>query len=293
MTMALRTLVLAALCGATAALKVAVSGAGGQTGGHVFRKLLARPGVDVVGWARSSASRDALIASSDATAADVRVVDVTDEAACLAAMAGFDALVICTSAKPAMTGIMTPEGRPTFSFPNGQPVDVDWLGQKTQIDACVANKAHVVICSSMGGSNEANPLNALGREALADGAAVKDAKGGNILLWKRKAEKYAIDSGTPYTIVHPGGLLNQPGGKREIVAGVDDEALASENRSIPREDVATVLVAALFDPAFRGRAFDVRAKNENEGTVTPPSCVTLIGALGGRNCDYTLGTIPN
>ena len=88
----------------------------------------------------------------------------------------------------------------------------------------------------------ASRLNALGRDA--------DGSGGNILLvstpslepwsaerslrraamllrvadgsafgsrprqWKRKAEKYLIDSGRPYTIVHPGGLLNEPGGVR-------------------------------------------------------------------------------
>jgi hypothetical protein len=28
---------------------------------------------------------------------------------------------------------------------------------------------------------------------------------GNVLLWKRKAEMYLIESGVDYTIVHPGG----------------------------------------------------------------------------------------
>ena len=38
----------------------------------------------------------------------------------------------------------------------------------------------------MGGTDPENMLNALGRETLADGSV----RGGNILLWKRKAEKY-------------------------------------------------------------------------------------------------------
>jgi hypothetical protein len=47
----------------------------------------------------------------------------------------------------------------------------------------------------MGGTDPSNMLNGLGRETLPDGST----KGGNILLWKRKAEKYLIDSGLPYT----------------------------------------------------------------------------------------------
>ena len=36
-------------------------------------------------------------------------------------------------------------------------------------------------------------------------------KSGNILLWKRKAEEYLIASGIPYTIIHPGGLIDKAG----------------------------------------------------------------------------------
>merc|ERR1719171_2658559 len=112
----------------------------------------------------------------------------------------------------------------------------------------------------MGGTDPNNMLNQLGKSKV-------DGSGGNILLWKRKAEKYLIDSGLPYTIVHPGGLLNEPGGKRELCIGVDDNRDEGE-RSIPREDVAEVLVQALRIPGFRGRSFDIRSKNEGEGEVT-------------------------
>jgi uncharacterized protein YbjT (DUF2867 family) len=30
-----------------------------------------------------------------------------------------------------------------------------------------------------------------------------------ILLWKRRAERYLIDSGLNYTIIHPGGLIDE------------------------------------------------------------------------------------
>ena len=39
-------------------------------------------------------------------------------------------------------------------------------------------------------------------------------------------------------------------------------------RSIPREDVAEVLVQALLIPAYKGRSFDIRSMNEGEGEVT-------------------------
>ena len=111
----------------------------------------------------------------------------------------------------------------------------------------------------------------------------------DILLWKRKAEKYLIDSGLPYTIVHPGGLLNEDGGKRQLVVGVDDNRDEGE-RSIPREDVAEVLVQALMIPAYRMRSFDVRSKLEGEGEVTT-DFGALLAKLGGRNTDYGLGEI--
>jgi uncharacterized protein YbjT (DUF2867 family) len=69
---------------------------------------------------------------------------------------------------------------------------IDWLGQKVQIDAAKqAGVKQVIIISSMGGTDPNHMLNKLGN--------------GNILQWKRKAEQYLIASGVPYTIIHPGG----------------------------------------------------------------------------------------
>ena len=144
------------------ALRVAVSGAGGQTGQHVFRKLLARE-IDSVGIVRSEESKAALL-DSGVPADSVVVADITDSAALKAAVASCDAFCICSSAKPAPTGVMNEDtGRPVFGFPNGMPEEVDWTGQKNQIDAMPAD-AHVVICSSMGGTDPNHMLNSLGRE---------------------------------------------------------------------------------------------------------------------------------
>lgn len=73
-------------------------------------------------------------------------------------------------------------------------VQVDWEGQKRQFDAAAgAGVGHVVVISSMGGTQPENTLNKIGD--------------GNILVWKRKAEQYLAASGLTYTILHPGGIL--------------------------------------------------------------------------------------
>ena len=75
------------------------------------------------------------------------------------------------------------------------PLQVDWEGQKRQIDAAkAAGVKQVVLVSSMGITQKENRLNDLGD--------------GKILTWKRKAEEYLIASGLPYTIIHPGGLID-------------------------------------------------------------------------------------
>lgn len=257
--------------------KVVVTGAGGQTGQALFRKMLALPDeFDPTGVVRSEESKAALV-ESGVPEANIAIADVCDAAAIKEVAKGCDAFCIGTSAKPVPTGEINPETeRPIFGFPNGTPEQVDWIGQKNQIDACGPN-THVVICSSMGGTDPANPLNALGN--------------GNILMWKRKSEVYLIDSGRPYTIVHPGGLLNEPGGERELVVGVDDEQTGTDSRTVPREDVAQVMLEAVRYPKIYGnRSFDLRAKPPGDGKPTT-DFKTLLDSLNGRNCDYSLGEI--
>ena len=269
---------------------VLVTGAGGQTGRLVLQQLLDRPAIFAPrGLVRTAASKADLVTQAGIPAAHLIVADISsdDEAevsSLTAAMEGMEAVIICTSGTPAPTGELSADGKPMFGYPNGAPEQIDWLGQKRQIDAAknAGGVRQVVVCSSMGGTDPDNMLNTLGRQA--------DGTGGNILLWKRKAEKYLIESGLPYTIVHPGGLLNEAGGVRELVVGVDDSQLGTDNRSIPRADVASVLVASLEYPAYQNRSFDVRSKPEGEGTVTVDFEQLLTDMTD--NCDYTLGRIP-
>lgn len=282
---------------ATAApLRVAVTGAGGQTAGHVFRKMLLQPELYTpVGVTRTESSREALLEATGAPPEQVVVADVAAaasgqsaaNAALAAAFAGCAALVIGTSAKVKPTGGVNAEtGRPNLGFPDGQPYTVDWLGQRAQIEAArAAGIRHVVICSSMGGTDPNHMLNNFGRTG--DGQA-----GGGILLWKRKAEKYLIESGLTYTIVHPGGLLNEPGGQRSLVVGVDDKMLPDQNRSIPREDVAEVLMQSLLTDDYKNRSFDIVSQPDT-GNKIDTDFANLLVSLKGANCDYSLGAIPD
>ena len=80
--------------------------------------------------------------------------------------------------------------RPQFKFAaGGTPEEVDWLGAKQQIDAAVDSSQvkQFIFVSSMGGTDPKNFLNTIGRQP--------DGSGGDILLWKRKAERYLINSG--------------------------------------------------------------------------------------------------
>eukprot|EP00574_Skeletonema_japonicum_P011972 CAMPEP_0201730618 /NCGR_PEP_ID=MMETSP0593-20130828/22887_1 /ASSEMBLY_ACC=CAM_ASM_000672 /TAXON_ID=267983 /ORGANISM="Skeletonema japonicum, Strain CCMP2506" /LENGTH=286 /DNA_ID=CAMNT_0048223207 /DNA_START=131 /DNA_END=991 /DNA_ORIENTATION=+ len=280
--------------------RVLVTGAAGQTGQHIFRKLLAKPGYAPIGTVRSEESRQALLAGTAgiggapvAHPESVVICDITnaDTSTLDELLADCDALMICTSAKPAPTGEINEETkRPIFGFPNGQPELVDWTGQKNLIDAAKKAKkeVHVVLCGSMGGTNPDNSLNNLGKITNKSDGSVS---GGDILKWKRKSEVYLRnESGLPCTIVHPGGLLNEPGNERELCLGVDDKIPGTSNNSVPREDVANVMIAALEDESYRGRSFDLVSKPVGDGVRTK-DYGKLLQSLDGKNCDYSLGEI--
>lgn len=274
-------------------MKVIVTGAGGKTGQLLFRKMLTLPSeFDPIGIVRTEESKASLLSSSTIAIPEssIAVIDVSDSDA-ISSLQNLardgDALCICTSATPKPTGeINAQTKRPMLGFPNGDPEQVDWIGQKNQIDSC-GKDMHVVLCSSMGGTDPNHMLNSIGRKTNEDGTM----SGGNILKWKRKAEEYLINSGKKYTIVHPGGLINEPGGERELVFGVDDstEGTGTESRTVPREDVAEVMLQALRHPDLYGdRSFDLRAKNVGDGEVTTDFRIKM-ASLAGKNCDYALG----
>jgi len=238
------------------AKKVMVTGATGQTGSLVVQKLRDRTDeFEVISFVRSEVKAKDQLGSL----ADVVVGDVTDRASIDRAIANCDALVILSSSAPVMKGPPQPGQRPEFEFPpEAYPEDIDYNGHKNLIDAAAATGVnHIVHVGSMGGTNENHYLNTMGN--------------GNILIWKRRAEQYLIDSGIPYTIVRAGGLIDEPGSRREIIVGKDDSFFIPEGNmphKLPRADVAEVVVQALLEPNAQNKAFDVVTREEDEAPPT-------------------------
>lgn len=280
------------------ALKVLVTGAGGRTGKLVFSKLKNDySSISPVGLVRSKKARKALT-KAGAEPDELVVADVTVKEELVSAMTGCDAVVMCTSAVPKIKPLSIVKllfkkvilrradpGRPQFKFPpKGTPEEVDWFGAKLQIDAAVeAGVKHFVFVSSMGGTQPENFLNSIGRRP--------DGSGGDILLWKRKAERHLIASGLAFTIIHPGGLVDEEPSKRELTVGVDDELLALKSRQVPRSDVARVCAAALVNDAALNVSFDLASKPAGEGEVTVHAA-DVFARLEGRTCDYS-NVIPD
>ncbi|XP_042475719.1 uncharacterized protein At5g02240-like isoform X2 [Macadamia integrifolia] len=187
---------------------------------------------------------------------DVFIGDIRDADSIIPAFQGIDALIILSSSVPKMKPGFDPSkgGRPEFYYEDGAyPEQVDWIGQKNQIDAAKSvGVKQIVLVGSMGGTNPNHPLNSLGN--------------GKILIWKRKAEEYLAESGVPYAIIRPGGLQDKEGGIRELLVGKDDELLQTETKMIPRADVAEVCIQALQYEEAKFKAFDLATKPEGAGT---------------------------
>lgn len=278
----------------SAPMRVLVTGAGGRTGALTFQKLAERPGEfapyglvrsdKAAGKLKKVGATPAQVIRSDIKDVDVLAKHMKDQR--------IESLVICTSATPQIKKrsivkllfsklLRRRVGRPTFRFaPGGTPEEVDYHGCVNQIKAAKrAGVDCVVLVSSMGGTDRANFLNTIGVKP--------DGSGGEILLWKRKAEKILAQSGLPYTIIHPGGLIDTPGGKRNIVAGVDDTLLARTSRSIPRADVAECCVQALLCPEARNLAIDIISDPEGEGEPTRDFAAFFGKLASGPRYDYS------
>ncbi|OVA17842.1 hypothetical protein BVC80_1835g234 [Macleaya cordata] len=248
-------------------LTVLVTGASGLTGQLAFKKLKERSDKFVVrGLVRSEASKHKLGGGDE-----IYIGDILDAESLVPAMTGIDALIILTSAIPRIKpgSIPDAEGKraedvvdssfsgpmPEFYYEEGQyPEQVDWIGQKNQIDTAKAlGVKHIVLVGSMGGTDPNHFLNYMGN--------------GNILIWKRKAEQYLADSGIPYTIIRAGGLDNKEGG-RELLVGKDDELLPTEDGYIARADVAEACIQALLIEESKFKALDLGSKPEGVGEPT-------------------------
>lgn len=203
---------------------VLVAGATGGTGREVVAELL-KAGYEVRALVRDpEAARSVLGDRIGYTTGDVRQRATLD-----AALKDVRYLVTAIGASR-----RDPANGPEF---------VDFEGVRNLAGAAAAaGVAHHVLVSSAGVTREDHILN-----RLFD----------NVLVWKAKGEAAVRSSGVPYTIVRPGGLTNQAGGR----AGIRLEQGDSGTGYIPRADVARICVAALKAPAARNRTFEAYSAN--------------------------------
>jgi uncharacterized protein YbjT (DUF2867 family) len=244
---------------------VLVTGAAGRTGSLVLEQLLQDPRYAPKALVRSAASGKKLRKSvpnvdlDSIVVCDVTKLDDTSRDSLPSGLEGCESMIICTSAVPLVSKISIVKAilkvpfnlirrkkvldfrSLTFKWKNnGYPEIVDYQGQLAQVKlAQKLGMKQVIVVSSMGGTDPSNFLNSVGKKPDGSGH-------GDILLWKRKAEKYLIESGLDYTIIHPGGLVdNIVPGSQEFVLDVDDKLMVNKKRSINRADVASLCVAAL------------------------------------------------
>ena len=200
---------------------IAISGASGKTGYRIAEEVL------TAGDRPRLLLRPGSIVPPSLQSCEQRRLELTDAEALDRALAGADALVIATGARPS----------PDLT----SPMRVDAWGVQRQLESCQRlGVRRVVLVSSLCAGRWAHPLNLFGL----------------ILVWKRLGEQALERSGLDWTIIRPGGLSEREEGlDREGIrySGPDQQ----ESDSIPRRLVARCCLEALNTPASLGRIVEV------------------------------------
>lgn len=254
--------------------KVVVTGAGSSVGYDVFKKLLKRKTFDPVGVVRDKGGYNELLRLG-AKPEQVKIADITKRDQLRGVFQGASKVVLCTSAQPhkkrrfriknffrSLIGkSRSPRPSDLKYERNQEPYVVDYLGQKNVIDLAIREKSmeQIVMVGNMGGYR-GSKLNDIGRGGKDD-----DQKKGNILKWKRSAERYLMKR-CFFTILHAGALTDDPPGQRDIVFDNDDALLRTKFKTIPRKDMAEVVVQALVWKEAIGRSIDVAARDRGTGS---------------------------
>ncbi|WP_017718373.1 SDR family oxidoreductase [Kamptonema formosum] len=203
-------------------MKAFVAGATGETGRRIVRELVKRQ-IPVRALVRNLETGRAILPEE----AELVTGDVLDRDSLSAALGDSTVLLCATGARP--------------SFDPTGPYQVDLEGTKNLVDVAKAKGVeHFVLVSSLCVSQLFHPLNLFWL----------------ILLWKKQAEEYLQKSGLTYTIVRPGGLLNEDTGEPVVMSGAD----TLFDGRIPRTKVALVSVEALSQPAARNKIVEVITK---------------------------------
>ena len=139
----------------------------------------------------------------------------------------------------------------------GSPEKVDYEGVRNLVMAARnASVGRFVLVSSLGVTHPEHPLNNFGR----------------VLDWKLKGENVLRTSGLNYTIIRPGELTDESGGKSALRVDQGDKLSGGQ---ISRSDVAAICLAALDDISTYHTTFEVVA----EAGAPPKKLNDLFAAL--------------
>lgn len=199
---------------------ILLAGATGKNGRHVLKRL-AELGLTV-----RAMSRDVEDAKEDFGSQHEWVqADVTKPETLEAAVEGVDIVISAVAAAMPIGG--------------NRPEKVDFEGtinlSRAAREAGVTR--FVIITSSVSGTKK-HFLNTIG---------------GNVLIWKAKAEQALVDSGLEYVVVAPAGIDDSPGGVQAI--NLIPRSEYRPGMVIGREDLAAVVIAAAGHPDAANRVF--------------------------------------
>ena len=201
---------------------VLVIGGTGRTGRMVVESLHGQ-GINVVGLTRDAA-RAAKTVSSDVQWA---TGDVRDRVSLEVAMTDVDLVVFAAAA-----------GFGGAADNNSQTVDRDGVKSAAEI-AKAAGVRHMILISSMGVTDKDHPMN----KAM-----------NNMLLNKWEGENHLRASGLPYTVIRPGGLIDNLQGNKGAFFTQGDIV---KSGLIRRKDLVPVIVEALGNEDAMGKTFEV------------------------------------
>jgi uncharacterized protein YbjT (DUF2867 family) len=202
---------------------VVVAGATGRTGQLVVEQLVARK------YRVRALVRDAAKAKAELPAGvEAVVADVRDPLSLVPAMKGARYVISTIGAS----------GGPKADPENG-PQQIDFRGVENLANAARgAGVKHFVLVSSAAVTKAADYPMAFMRPILAA---------------KAQGEEALRNSTVRYTIVRPGGLVDEPGGKFAVQFSQGDKTAGR----IPRADVALVCVEALGRRTAQGKTFEI------------------------------------
>jgi len=260
----IRTLVVAVALGASveALPTVVVTGATGQTGYPIYRRLKEAGGFNVRAFVRSAEKAKKILKCDKCDESEgVFVGDLSDEKSVANVVKGAQMLAIATAAVLDCDGPIdpTPPFEPCKFHKGAFPIDVDWLGTKAIVSALAANgeKASDKMVVYMSSRDTWNPDSTYG-----------NMDNGHQSFYKLNAEAYIEAAGLPFSLVKPCGLGSDKGEQYKLEVGHESQGYPKSDMVIDREDVARVIVAALQHPAdANGLRFDICSSDAGPATT--------------------------